>query len=287
MGSAILWTEGLTKSFGGLHAVDHVDYAVEEGKLQAIIGPNGAGKSTLFNLIAGSLKPTSGRVWFRGRDITRLPHHAVARLGIAKTYQITTIFKNLSVYENVRVAAQARHTTYDFWRRAESLKAGAVLDAVQLLHRRDAIAAELSHGEQRHLEIAIALAVDPVLLLLDEPTAGMSPQETEHTIGLIKSIAQGRSVVVEHTMPVVMSIADTITVLHNGQILAQGAPAAIQADPRVQEVCLGGRWGDAGGPGDLHLLWPQPRAAGGVAGRRGRRDRHPDRAQRRRQEHHP
>ena len=242
----LLRTEALTRSFGGLRAVDQVNFVVSEGRLQSIIGPNGAGKSTLFNLMAGSLAPTSGRIWFRGRNIAGLPQYAVARLGISKTYQITTIFKNLPVDENVRVAVQARRTTYNFWRRADALdevkaKAAAILDAVQLLHRREAIAAELSHGEQRHLEIGIALAGDPVLLLLDEPTAGMSSQETEQTIALIKGIARGRSVVVvEHKMNVVMTISDLITVLHNGQILAEGTPEAIQADPHVQEVYLGG-----------------------------------------------
>jgi branched-chain amino acid transport system ATP-binding protein len=246
MPDALLRTEALTKSFGGLRAVDHVDFVVEEGKLQSIIGPNGAGKSTFFNLIAGSLSPTSGRIWFRGQNIAGLQQYAISRLGVVKTYQITTIFKNLTVGENVRVAVQARHTAYNFWRRAEALegvmaKTEAILEAIQLRHRRDDIAAQLSHGEQRHLEIGIALGGDPVLLLLDEPTAGMSPQETEHTIHLIKNIAQGRSVVlVEHKMPVVMSISDKITVLHNGQILAEGTPAAIQEDARVQEVYLGG-----------------------------------------------
>jgi branched-chain amino acid transport system ATP-binding protein len=246
MDGELLHTEALTRSFGGLRAVNSVNFAVREARLQSIIGPNGAGKSTLFNLIAGSLAPTSGRIWFRGRNIAGLPQYAVARLGIAKTYQITTIFNNLTVDENIRVAVQARHTTYNFWRHADALgevkaKAEAILEAVQLLYRRDAIAAELSHGEQRHLEIGIALAGDPVLLLLDEPTAGMSPQETQQTIALIKDIARGRSViVVEHKMNVVMTISDLITVLHNGQILAEGTPEAIQADPHVQEVYLGG-----------------------------------------------
>ena len=245
MGAELLRTEALTKNFGGLRAVDRVNFVVEDGKVQSIIGPNGAGKSTLFNLIAGSLMPTRGRIWFRGRDITALPYYAVSRLGIVKTYQITTIFKNLSVYENVRVAAQARRTTYNFWSRAETLagigqRTDAILEAVRLAHRRDTVAAHLSHGEQRHLEIGIALAVDPVLLLLDEPTAGMSAEETAQTMHLIQDIARGRSVVVvEHKMPVVMHISEVITVLHNGQILAQGSPQTIQADARVQEVYLG------------------------------------------------
>lgn len=246
MAGELLRTEGLTKTFGGLRAVDGVDLSIAEGQVQSIIGPNGAGKSTFFNLLAGSLMPSSGRIWFRGRDIAALPHYAVSRLGIVKTYQITTIFKNLSVYENVRIAVQARHTTYNFWTRAGKLrgvaaKAEAIQEAIQLAHRHDARAAELSHGEQRHLEIGIALAGDPVLLLLDEPTAGMSPEETVQSTALIKNIARQRTVViVEHKMPVVMDISETITVLHNGQILAQGSPAAIQADARVREVYLGG-----------------------------------------------
>jgi branched-chain amino acid transport system ATP-binding protein len=246
MAGELLRTEGLTKTFGGLRAVDGVNLVLEEGKLQSIIGPNGAGKSTLFNLLAGNLTPSSGRIWFRGQDIAALPHHAVSRRGIVKTYQITTIFKNLSVYENVRIAVQARHTTYNFWSRATALdgvatKASAILEAIQLAHRGDAIAAQLSHGEQRHLEIGIALAVDPVLLLLDEPTAGMSPEETAQSTNLIKAIAQERTVVVvEHKMQVVMDISETITVLHDGQILAQGSPEAIQANAHVREVYLGG-----------------------------------------------
>ena len=245
MAGELLRTEGLTKTFGGLRAVDGVDLSIAEGQVQSIIGPNGAGKSTFFNLLAGSLMPSSGRIWFRGRDIAALPHYAVSRLGIVKTYQITTIFKNLSVYENVRIAVQARHTTYNFWTRAGKLrgvaaKAEAIQEAIQLAHRHDARAAELSHGEQRHLEIGIALAGDPVLLLLDEPTAGMSPEETVQSTALIKNIARQRTVViVEHDLRFLFNLAERIIVLVDGQKYLEGTPEEVRKDERLQKIYFG------------------------------------------------
>jgi branched-chain amino acid transport system ATP-binding protein len=241
----LLRTEGLSRSFGSLQAVLGVDFAVEAGELRSIIGPNGAGKSTFFRLIAGDLPPSSGRIRFKGRDIAGLPHHAVSRLGIVKSYQITSVFPHLTALENVRVAAQSRRTTYNFWQPAAALRdvglrAEQVLAAVGLAARAAHLAAHLSHGEKRHLEIGIALATEPELLLLDEPTAGMSPEETEATMRLIAEIATGRTVVlVEHNMKVVMRISRRITVLHQGQILAEGTPAEIRADERVQQVYLG------------------------------------------------
>ena len=242
---ALLRTERLSKSFGRLLAVDAVSLEVAPGELRAIIGPNGAGKSTLFKLISGELAPSSGRIVFDGEDTTGLPHFAVSRRGIAKSYQVTTIFPQLTVFENVRVAVQCRRTVLDCWTRAERLRgvgdrAREILAAVELEGRADALAASIGHGLQRHLELGIALACDPRLLLLDEPTAGMSPEETERTIALIKRIAAGRTVVlVEHKMKVVMEIADRITVLHQGRVLAEGAPEAIRRDARVQQVYLG------------------------------------------------
>jgi branched-chain amino acid transport system ATP-binding protein len=242
-----LRTERLTRTFGQLVAVNAVDFEVRPGELRSIIGPNGAGKSTFFKLIAGELAPTAGRVLFEGEDITGLPHFAVSRRGIAKSYQITTIFRHLSVFENVRVAVQCRRTILDCWRRADRLPgvaeaARAILALVELESRAAEPAAAIGHGLQRHLELGIALACEPRLLLLDEPTAGMSPEETARTIRLIKRIAAGRTVIlVEHKMKVVMEISDRITVFHQGAILADGRPEEIRADAEVRRVYLGAR----------------------------------------------
>jgi branched-chain amino acid transport system ATP-binding protein len=217
------------------------------GELRSVIGPNGAGKSTFFKLIAGEVPPTSGRVSFDGNDVTAEPQFARSQRGIAKSYQITTVFPHLTVLENVRVAVQCRRTVMNCWARADRLPGVAeatweILRAVELDAKADLPATSLGHGLQRHLEIAIALACAPKLLLLDEPTAGMSPEETERTIALVKRIAAGRAViVVEHKMKVVMSISDRITVLHQGAVLAEGTPEEIRAHDRVQEVYLGRR----------------------------------------------
>jgi len=245
MAPPIVRTERLTRSFGSLMAVAQVDFAVERGELRSIIGPNGAGKTTFFRLISGEMAPSAGRIWFDGRDITGMPQHRVSRLGVSKSYQITNIFPHLSVLENVRVAAQTYRLAFDFWGRAAALvairdKAGAILRQVGLWDKRALMAAHLSHGEQRHLELGIALSTDPPLLLLDEPTAGMSPEETDETIHLIRRIAEGRTVIlIEHKMKVVMNISDRITVLHQGQVLADGTPAEIRANLRVQQTYLG------------------------------------------------
>jgi branched-chain amino acid transport system ATP-binding protein len=243
--AVLLRTDKLTRAFGSLIAVDHVGITIRRGELRSIIGPNGAGKTTLFRLISGELAPSGGRIWFDRRDITGLPRHHIARLGIAKSYQITNVFPHLSVLENVRVAVQGHVRSFDFWSRADRLvgtrdRAIAILERIRLERRAGLLAAHLSHGEKRHLEIAIALASDPALLLLDEPTAGMSPQETDETIVLIRELALGRTVVlVEHKMKVVMKISDRITVLHQGQVLAEGAPDEIRANLRVQQTYLG------------------------------------------------
>jgi branched-chain amino acid transport system ATP-binding protein len=241
----LLAAEHLSISFGGVRALDDVSLEVAPGLVFSIIGPNGAGKTTFFRLISGEMAPSAGRIWFDGREITGLPQHRVSRLGVAKSYQITNIFPHLSVLENVRVAAQTYHLSFNFWGRAVALggirdKAGAILKQVGLWDKRGLLAAHLSHGEQRHLELGIALSTDPTLLLLDEPTAGMSPEETDETIHLIRRIAEGRTVIlIEHKMKVVMNISDRITVLHQGQVLADGSPAEIRANPRVQQTYLG------------------------------------------------
>ena len=244
-GAPLLRTEELSRSYGSLLAVDRVSLAVHEGELRSIIGPNGAGKTTFFKLISGEVTPSAGRIWFRGRDVTRLPQHAVSRLGIAKSYQLTNVFPHLTVFENVRVAAQGHRRSFNFWARAAALhdardRGRALLETTGLGPKADLLAAHLSHGEKRHLELAIALATDPSLLLLDEPTAGMSPEETDETMVLIRELAAGRTIVlVEHKMKLVMKISDRITVLHQGQVLADGTPEAIRANDLVQRIYLG------------------------------------------------
>lgn len=243
----LLRTERLSRRFGSLMAIADVSFSVPAGELRSIIGPNGAGKTTFFRLVSGELAPSSGKIWFKDREVTRLPQHAISRLGIVKSYQITSVFPRLTVFENVRVAAQAARAAFNFWSHAISLtevsdRAHHLLRAVGLAHRASELAAHLSHGEKRHLEIGIALATDPALLLLDEPTAGMSPEETEATMSLIADIAEGRTViVVEHNMKLVMKISHRVTVFHQGEILAEGAPDEIRANDRVQQVYLGGR----------------------------------------------
>jgi len=240
----ILRTEGLMVRFGGLIALNNVSIAVQPGKIRAIIGPNGAGKSTFFNCLTGVLRPTAGRIIFEGEDIAGLPPHRISQRGIARSYQITNILPGATVLENVRIAAQSRHHSWSLLRHYRSYtdvleRARAVLDAVGLREYEEEAAANLSHGAQRNLEIGIALATEPKLLCLDEPTAGMSVTETYATVDLIRRIAQNLTVlIVEHDMEVVMGLAHVITVLHYGEVLAEGTPAEIQANPRVQEVYL-------------------------------------------------
>ena len=243
-GAAILRTEKLSMRFGGLAALTDVSIAVPRGEIRAIIGPNGAGKSTFFNCLTGVLSPSGGRVLFDGDDITGLPPHRISQKAIARSYQITNILPGASVLENVRIAVQSRHHSWSLLRHHRRYgdlidRARAVLDSVGLLDKEDELAANLSHGEQRNLEIGIALGTEPKLLCLDEPTAGMSVTETHATVELIRRIAADLTIlIVEHDMEVVMGLAHTITVLHYGEVLAEGSPAAIQANPRVQEVYL-------------------------------------------------
>jgi branched-chain amino acid transport system ATP-binding protein len=242
--AAILTTDALTMRFGGLTALNRVSIAVRRGEIRAIIGPNGAGKSTLFNCITGVLAPTEGRILFDGDDITGLPPHEISRKAIARSYQITNILPGATVLENVRIAVQSRHHSWSLLRHHRTYRdvidrARAVLASVGLADKAGDLAANLSHGEQRNLEIGIALATEPKLLCLDEPTAGMSITETHATVDLIRRIAADLTIlIVEHDMEVVMGLARTITVLHYGEVLAEGTPAAIQTNPRVQEVYL-------------------------------------------------
>ena len=230
---AVLRTEGLTIRFGGLTALDNVNFEIQHGEIRAIIGPNGAGKSTFFNCLTGVLRPSAGRILFNGDDITGLPPDRISRKGIARSYQITNILPNATTLENVRIAAH--HSAF----RDILDKAEAVLESVGLRDKADELAANLSHGEQRNLEIGIALATEPQLLCLDEPTAGMSAAETHGTMELVRRIAKNLTIlIVEHDMQVVMELAQRITVLHYGAILAEGTPAEIQENPRVLEVYL-------------------------------------------------
>jgi branched-chain amino acid transport system ATP-binding protein len=244
----ILETHTLRREFGALVAVDDVSIQVEAGTLHSIIGPNGAGKTTFFNLLSGNLEPTSGQVIYKGRDITNLPVHRTAHLGIGRSFQITNIFPNLTVLENIRLAAQALGS--DNFRMFRSYRhfrpyidrAWQVLEQVGLLERAMTVARTLPHGDQRKLELGMILAPDPELLLLDEPTAGMASEQVPELMALIAAIqAAGNKTVmlVEHNMHVVMSASDRITVMHQGAVLAEGNPAEISANERVQQAYLG------------------------------------------------
>ena len=244
-----LRTEKISKHFEALKAVDQVDFNLKQGQLKSIIGPNGAGKTTLFNLMAGVYPPTNGKVFFKEKEITRLSLHQISQLGITKTYQITHIFPSLTVFENVRIAAQSRQTSFNFWKSAHSLqevnrKALEILEQVELIEKRDRLASTLSHGERRYLEIGIALATNPQVLLLDEPTAGMSCAETNLCAELILKLNKALHlsiVLVEHDMSVVMGISDEVLVLNEGRALAEGTPKEVSDNEEVQRVYLGER----------------------------------------------
>ncbi|MCS7172411.1 MAG: ABC transporter ATP-binding protein [Armatimonadetes bacterium] len=245
MTAPVLATERLTRRFGSLAAVDEVSLALWPGEIRGIIGPNGAGKSTLLRLMAGEIRPSAGRILYRGQDITGRSMYQLARSGIVKSFQITQVFPNLTCLENVRVVVQGPGRAWNFWQRVDLdrttlERAEALLARVGLYGKRDLPAYALSHGEQRHLEIAMALAMDPVVLLLDEPTAGMSAEEIQSTMKLLQDVARERTIViVEHKMPVIMNLCQRITVLHFGRILAEGTPEEIQASEEVQAVYLG------------------------------------------------
>ena len=246
--SAIIETGDLRRQFGALVAVDGVSVRIEEGAFHSIIGPNGAGKTTFFNLVSGVLKPTSGWIRLRGEDITHLPVHKTIHHGIGRSFQITNIFPNLTVFENVRLACQA--TGRDSFRMLRSAsrfdryttRTAEVLERVGLGSRAANLARTLPHGDQRKLELGMILASDPPVLMLDEPTAGMAAEQVPELIELVQEIkeAGNRTVVlVEHNMHVVMSVSDTITVMHQGRVLAEGTPAEITSDERVQSAYLG------------------------------------------------
>jgi branched-chain amino acid transport system ATP-binding protein len=245
----LLQTEKLTKQFGGLAAVDGVDLGVEAGTIHSLIGPNAAGKTTLFNLITGELPPTAGRVLFDRRDITGLPSHRIPHLGLGRSFQRNNLFPMLTAYENVWVAAYSPSTpgAFRFLRRTQDFpwigeRAREVLAQVGLLEKAHHKAGQLSHGEQRSLEVAITLATSPTFLLLDEPTQGLSPESTQRMMGLIKRLGASYTILlIEHKMHVVFSISDRISVMHFGKIIAEGRPEEIQRNAVVRRAYLGDR----------------------------------------------
>jgi branched-chain amino acid transport system ATP-binding protein len=254
--AVVLETHNLSKYFGGLHAVEDVSLRVADGHFHSIIGPNGAGKTTLFNLLSGVLKPSAGQVLLRGQDITDLPPYRIASLGIGRSYQITNIFPSLTVFENVRLAAQALgkdnfqlFTPASHFREYEE-KAIHALEQTGLTGVASAVALSLSHGDKRKLEVAILLAQNPAILLLDEPTAGLASEQVPEFMDLIARIRQegGKTIVlVEHNMGVVMSLSDRISVMHQGRLLAEGTPSEIANNPLVQSAYLGELYGDLDG----------------------------------------
>jgi len=243
----MLQVEGVDKSFGDFMAVYGANLAVGDGELVAVIGPNGAGKTTLFNLISGQLKPNKGRIVFKGEDITGLPPHEITRRGVARSFQIVNIFHRLTVFENVQVAVLSQQgRSRNLLLPAQNLaveETKRLLESVGLAGKAGSIAGALSHGDQKVLEIAIALGNEPELLILDEPTAGMSPEETAATMELIKELAETRGLTIlfcEHDMDVVFSIAESIMVMHQGETLIQGKPEDVRQNKEVQEAYLGG-----------------------------------------------
>ena len=246
MSDTLLALEGVTRRFGALAAVNGVSLAVTARERRAIIGPNGAGKTTLFNLITGQLPPSAGRIVLGGQPITGLPPHVVARLGLARSFQRNNLFPRLPVRENLRLAAAADgQGSWNLLGRVGGLRAPLerareTAEAVGLTERLDALAGQLSYGEQRQLEVGVALATAPRLLLLDEPTAGMSPEETLRMTRMLEGLPREVTLlIIEHDMDVVASLADRVTVLHYGEVLIEGSFAEVKADPRVYEVYLG------------------------------------------------
>jgi branched-chain amino acid transport system ATP-binding protein len=243
---ALLRVEGLTKRFGGVVASDSVALEVAPGELHAIIGPNGAGKTTLIGQLAGEIVSDAGRIHFEGRDITALPVHARSLAGLARSFQITSLFPNFTALENVALAVQAHAGhSFHFWRdaRAEAAlrePAQAALERVGIGHRADAVVARMSHGEHRQIELAMALATGPRMLLLDEPMAGLGPDESARMVGTLRELKRELTILlIEHDMEAVFALADRITVLVYGRVIASGDPASIRANAEVRQAYLG------------------------------------------------
>jgi branched-chain amino acid transport system ATP-binding protein len=253
MTEPIIEIRDLSRHFGGLRAVDGVSLQVAEGSLHSIIGPNGAGKTTLFNLISGTIKPTRGDVYLRGKQITGTPLHRMAHLGIGRSFQITNVFPNLTVLENARLSAQALgHDSLKLWARSSAFRryeerAMEALRQVGLESKAGLVASVLPHGDKRKLELAILLSADPQVLLLDEPTAGMASDQVPVLLDIIRQVREstGKTVLlVEHNMNIVMNVSDRITVMHQGRVLAEGSPAEIRASEAVQHAYLGESYAD-------------------------------------------
>lgn len=243
---AILDIKGLQKDFSGLGVILGIDLAIEQGEKHAVIGPNGAGKSTLFNLITGKYIPTRGKILFKDKDITGLPPHKISHLGVARSFQITNIFRSMTVFENIRNAILSkRKLHYNLFSTLSKIdgvleETERVTSLVGLATKRDQIAGELSYGHQRALEIALTISMDPDLILLDEPTAGMSKGETMEMVELIGRVTEGKTlIIVEHDMDVVFRLASRITVIYYGKVLASGSPEQIRNDPQVRDAYLG------------------------------------------------
>ncbi len=243
----MLRVENLHKSFDHFKAVNGAALSVDKGQVVAVIGPNGAGKTTLFNLLSGQLKPDTGQVIFRGEDISRLPAHQICRRGIARSFQIANIFPRLTVFRNVQVSVLSRQKrSSQLFRSAQNMalqETNNILENVGLLEKAGHTAGSLSHGDQRILEIAIALGSEPELLILDEPTAGMSPEETTATMDLVRWLAASRGLTIlfcEHDMEIVFNISRSIMVMHQGRTIVQGTPEEVRANKNVREAYLGG-----------------------------------------------
>ncbi|WNL37451.1 ABC transporter ATP-binding protein [Halomonas sp. PAMB 3232] len=242
----VLETRGLTKTFRGFTAVDGVDLRVQEGHIHALIGPNGAGKTTVFNLLTKFLPPTRGEILYRGKPITSLKSNQIARLGLVRSFQISAVFAHMTALENVRVALQRRlGTSFHFWKSEKSLeplneRAMALLDEVGLAAYADTLTVEMPYGRKRALEVATTLALDPVMMLLDEPTQGMGAEDVDRIVELIKRVSRGRTVLmVEHNLSVVSRLCDRITVLARGAVLAEGDYPSVSSNPLVREAYMG------------------------------------------------
>jgi branched-chain amino acid transport system ATP-binding protein len=253
MATPIMRLEHISRSFGGLQAVRDVTLDIQPGSFHSIIGPNGAGKTTLFNMMSGTLRPSGGRIFYKDQEITGIAPHRVAHLGIGRAYQITSLFPNLTVLENVRLAAQARGGhNFKLWQHSDSLRsyvqrAEETITLVGLAGQEQRAASALAHGDKRKLELALLLAGDPEVLLLDEPTAGMASSQVPELMAIIDRLRrQGNRTImlVEHRMDVVMAASDRISVMHQGALLAEGTPREIAADTRVQQAYLGELYAD-------------------------------------------
>lgn len=244
--TAVLEAQSISRSFGGIHAVANIDLSLASGQIHAVIGPNGAGKTTLVGLLAGGLKPDDGEIYLRQRNVTAMPVHERAKLGLGRTFQITSLFPGFSVFENIAIAVQGHHRhSFRFW--SPAYQKSSLTDRVHQLARQmdldqdqDAKAGELSHGKHRLLELAMALAASPSVLLLDEPAAGLGIEETQHLIAILERIkAHAAILLVEHDMDVVFSVADQVTVMVDGQIIATGGPDEIRSNQQAQRAYLG------------------------------------------------